>query len=108
MKMEKYLEPQYINRFLWMFFAIIVMGIGLSFMFIANMGTDPFSTMNRGIAMRLPISYGNCQLLCNIFFFVLVLIFQRDQIGPGTVVNMLLIAYIAEYLEKVWKSTSVI
>lgn len=51
MKMEKYLEPQYINRFLWMFFAIIVMGIGLSFMFIANMGTDPFSTMNRGIAM---------------------------------------------------------
>ena len=32
MKMEKYLEPQYINRFLWMFFAIIVMGIGLSFM----------------------------------------------------------------------------
>ena len=52
MKMEKYLEPQYINQFLWMFFAIIVMGIGLSFMFIANMGTDPFSTMNRGIAMR--------------------------------------------------------
>ena len=83
MKMEKYLEPQYINRFLWMFFAIIVMGIGLSFMFIANMGTDPFSTMNR-------------------------LIFQRDQIGPGTVVNMLLIAYIAEYLEKVWKATSLI
>lgn len=49
----KCLEPQYINRFLWMFFAIIVMGIGLSFMFIANMGTDPFSTMNRGLAMRL-------------------------------------------------------
>lgn len=103
MKMEKYLEPQYINRFLWMFFAIIVMGIGLSFMFIANMGTDPFSTMNRGLVMVLPISYGNCQLICNIFFFILVLIFQRDQIGPGTVVNMLLIAYIAEYLEKCGK-----
>ena len=64
--------------------------------------------MNRGLVMVLPISYGNCQLICNIFFFILVLIFQRDQIGPGTVVNMLLIAYIAEYLEKVWKATSLI
>ena len=107
-RFRKYREPEYIKRFLWMFFAIIVMGVGLSFMFIADMGTDPMSTMNRGLAMVLPISYGNCQLLCNLVLLILVILFQRDQIGPGTIVNMVLIAYIAEYLEKVWKHTSLI
>ena len=83
--------------------AIVFMGVALSFLFIADMGTDPLSTLNRGLSMALPLSFGNCQMLCNVVLITLMLLFQRDQIGVGTVINMLLVAYIAEFLEKVWR-----
>lgn len=101
---EKTQANQNVMRFLWMFSAIVLMGVALSFLFIADMGTDPLSTMNRGLAMVLPLSFGNCQLICNLVLIILMILFQRDQIGIGTVVNMVLVGYIAEFFEKVWRS----
>lgn len=80
---KRYLTRDLLWSFSWMMAAIIVMGVGLSCLFIADMGTDPLSTMNRGLAMALPISYGNCQLLCNIVFILLMILFQRNQIGAA-------------------------
>ena len=91
-------------RFVWMLAAILGLGTAISILFIADMGTDPLTTMIRGFTMITPLSYGNCQLLFNILLIVLAVFFRRDLIGAGTIANMVLVGYVAEYLEIVWRS----
>lgn len=69
------------------------MGISLAFLKYVDYGTDPYSFMNFAIAHRIGWSLGNWQLTINILMFIPVLLWGRDQIGPGTVFNMVLIGY---------------
>ncbi len=75
------------------FVAVICMGITLAFLKIVNFGTDPYSYMNFAISETIGWSLGNWQLLFNILLFIPVLLWGRDQIGLGTVFNMVLIGY---------------
>ncbi len=96
---KKYTSREMLWRLEWMAAAILVMGVSVGLFFVADMGTDPLSTLSRGLSMVLPVSYGNCQLGINILLILLMVAFQRDLIGPGTVVNMVLVGYIAEFTE---------
>lgn len=98
------MSRQVLIRFVWMLAAIVGLGAAISILFIADMGTDPLTTMIRGFTMITPLSYGNCQLLINILLIVLTILFRRDLIGVGTIANMVLVGYVAEYLEIVWRS----
>lgn len=102
-RLRRYCTPAVLWRVFCMLIAVIIMGVALSLLIVADMGTDPFSTMNRGLAMVLPISFGTCQLITNVILIILMLLFQRKQIGIGTVANMTLVAYIADYLVGVWR-----
>lgn len=75
------------------FVAVICMGITLAFLKIVNFGTDPYSYMNFAISETIGWSLGNWQLLFNVLLFIPVLLWGRDQIGLGTVFNMVLIGY---------------
>ena len=90
---KKYTSREMLWRLEWMAAAILVMGVSVGLFFVADMGTDPLSTLSRGLSMVLPVSYGNCQLGINILLILLMIAFQRDLIGPGTVVNMVLVLY---------------
>lgn len=73
--------------------AVIIMGLALSFLDRTRLGTDPYTMFNLGMSARLGISLGTWQALLNLFLFIFVFIFARDQIGWGTVANMLLVGY---------------
>lgn len=73
--------------------SVIIMGISLAFLKYVDYGTDPYSFMNFSIAERIGWSIGNWQLTVNILMFIPVLLWGRDQIGLGTVFNMVLIGY---------------
>lgn len=75
------------------FAGVICMGITLAFLKLVNFGTDPYSYMNFAISETIGWSLGNWQLLFNILLFIPVLLWGRDQIGLGTVFNMVLIGY---------------
>ena len=96
---EKYLSRSVLWRFFWVLFANILMGASVGVLFVADMGSDPLSTFSRGLSMVLPVSYGNCQLLVNIVLIIVMLLFERHLIGAGTIINMVLIGYIAEFTE---------
>lgn len=79
---------------------VICIGVSVGMMRIANFGTDPFSCMNLGLSLHLPVSYGTCQLLVNLVLFIVMLLAMRKAIGLGTIVNMAGCGYIADFL--VW------
>lgn len=73
--------------------SVVVMGIALAFLKYVNFGTDPYSYMNFSIAETIGWQLGNWQLLMNVLLFIPVLIWGRDQIGMGTLFNMVLVGY---------------
>lgn len=88
-----YLKQLNWKRVLVTFVGVLFMGISLAFLKLVDMGTDPYSFMNFAISETLGWQLGNWQLLCNLILFVLVLLWGRDQIGPGTIFNMVMVGY---------------
>lgn len=91
------MNKQTMIRFLLMLGGNLMIGIGIAFSLYANMGNDPFSTMNLGISMFTEISFGTVQLIVNCILFLIPLFFDRRQIGLGTIGNMVLVGYCADF-----------
>ena len=79
------------------FIAVFGMGFFLSFLILCDLGTDPCTFMNRSIAAKIGWSFGNWQLCINICMILLVLLLKRSLIGFGTLFNMVLIGYYADF-----------
>ncbi len=85
------------KRILAVLAAVIIMGFSLSFLIRLNFGTDPCSSMNLGISNKLSLSFGSWQVIFNSLLFIIVILFDRTQIGWGTLANMLLVGYCADF-----------
>lgn len=73
--------------------AVIMMGFSLSFLNQTNLGTDPYTVLNLGIASKIGLSLGNSQAIFNCALLVIVFLFDKSQIGWGTIANMFLVGY---------------
>lgn len=82
--------------------AVFGMGFFLSFLILCGLGTDPFTFMNVSVSDRLHMTFGNWQLLLNVFLFIPVILKGRDQIGLGTLANMVGIGYISDFFRWLW------
>ena len=85
------------------FIAVFFMGFFLSILVMCNMGTDPYTFMNRSISKNIGWTFGNWQLLLNLILFAFVLVFARKNIGFGTIFNMVLIGYYVDFFTSIWK-----
>ena len=73
--------------------SVIIMGLSLSFINQTNFGTDPCTLFNLGMSAKLGLSLGNWQAIFNSLLLVIVFIYDRKQIGWGTIVTMFLVGY---------------
>ena len=73
--------------------SVIIMGFCISFLNEVNLGTDPCTMFNLGMAAKLGISLGNWQALFNCVLVVFVWFLAKEQIGWGTLVSMFLVGY---------------
>ena len=85
------------------FIAVFGMGFFLSFLLMCKLGNDPCTFMNKSVSEKIGMSFGNYQLIVNIVMLCIVLIFNRKLIGFGTLFNMILIGYYADFFCWVWK-----
>lgn len=97
------ITKEWTKSFFMMIVAVILMGMCVSMLVLSDMGTDPYSAMNYGISAKLGLSFGNYQLIINLVLLVLVIIFERNLIGTGTLGNMILVGYSADFFSWVWK-----
>lgn len=91
------ITKQWIKKFLLMVISVTLMGFSVSLLVLTDMGTDPCSAMNYGVSAKIGISFGTYQLLLNVVLLVFVLIFDRSLIGTGTIGNMVLVGYTADF-----------
>ncbi len=99
---KRFCERYPLKKCLVMATGIFFMGVFVSFLIEVDLGTDPFTFMNVVLSERLGISFGTWELILNALMFVPVLIWGRRYIGPGTVMNMVCIGYIADFCRFLW------
>jgi uncharacterized membrane protein YczE len=90
------------KRFLVMVLGNIFLGMGVSIFKFAGLGNDPFSGMVMALADAVGVQYANLLVFLNVFVFVLELIFGRELIGAGTIVNALFLGYITTFFYNLW------
>ncbi|MHC5372931.1 YczE/YyaS/YitT family protein [Enterococcus sp. LJL120] len=75
----------------------ILLGFCIAVLRFINLGTDPFSAMNIGLAQVSQLSYGVAQLGVNLILFIFQFIFARRTIGWGSLMNLALLAFISDF-----------
>lgn len=81
-----------------MLFGILLIGLSVSFFRLSAFGVDPFTCMNLGVSGFVHLSFGTWQLIVNIALLLLVFFTMRSSIGLGTIVNMVCVGYIADFV----------
>ncbi len=95
--------PGWQRRTLICILGILGQGFFLSFLIDLGLGTDPFTYMNVSISDRIGWTFGNWQLTLNLILLILVLLTSRLRyLGIGTIANMVLIGYIADFCRMLW------
>ena len=78
--------------------SVVVMGFGVAVFKLVGFGTDPCSTFNLGLANCTGLSFGTWQLLMNLVLCIPVLCCDLSRIGVGTLANMLVVGYSADWI----------
>lgn len=97
----KYAGQHLPRRILAMLIAVIIMGCGVSLFMRAQMGSDPFSTLNLGVSSKLHLSFGTWQAILNLILLAAILFFDRSMLGLGTLGNMFLVGFSADAFQPV-------
>lgn len=97
--------PKFKIRMIMMLVGVCLMGFSLSVIIRLNFGTDACSAFTQGVTAHVPLSFGTAQVLCHVVNFLIVILFDRSKIGFGTIGNMCLLGYIADFFGWIWDST---
>lgn len=84
------------KRLVLMLIGVIVMGIGVAVLNMTDFGVDPFAAFSYGMSSLTGISFGTTELIFNGLLLVVVLFFDKAQLGFGTIANMVLVGYTAD------------
>ena len=89
------LTPARVRR---MCLGVLFIGIAVACYRLSLFGVDAFTCMNLGVSGFLHVGFGTWQLLFNLCILAVVFFLGRENIGLGTVVNMVFVGYIADLL----------
>lgn len=95
--MKKYWTKEMVKRVVLMLIGVFFMGVGVHFLNRTNLGPDPFSALNYGLSAKAGLSFGTFQLLFNAVLFLIVLCKDRKLFGLGTIGNMVIVGYSADF-----------
>lgn len=93
----KYAGQRLPRRIAAMLTAVVIMGLGVSLFLLGAMGADPFSTINLGVSSKLGLTFGAWQAVFNGVLLLLVLFLDRSMLGLGTLGNMFLVGFSADF-----------
>lgn len=79
-----------LSRCVFAVIGLLIFSVGSYFQIQANYGMSPWSSLNLGLAMNFPITYGTASIIVSIVI-ILVDILMREPIGLGTILNAVVI-----------------
>ncbi len=95
-------RPRMARRIPAVFISVALIGLGVAAFDLIGFGTDPCSVMNLGLSDVLGIPFGTLQLLSNLLMLLVVLRYDTSRLGIGTLANMVLVGYVAEFFMAVF------
>lgn len=94
---ENLFRQPFLKRLICMLIGVITMGITITLLNMTNFGVDPFGGFSYGVSRITGLSFGTVELLLNLFLFAFVIFFDTSKLGFGTVGNMVLVGYTADF-----------
>lgn len=79
---------------------VLVCGFSVGMFNFSMLGLDPFQVFAHGIFMALPegtLGFGTVYAVVNLLMLIVIFITDKSKIGLGTVINIFLLGYVAEY-----------
>lgn len=101
-KLRNYLNNISMRRVIVMLLGVVLTGWGIATFRLAALGTDPYSGMNLALADFLGIPYPTLQILVNVGFFIIQLLWGRSLLGPGTIANAFGLAYVVSFFYAIY------
>ena len=95
--MMNYLRKVGWKRIMMTIVGNIFIGLGIGIFRFAALGNDPYTAMNLSLSACVGLSYPVFQILFNLAAFVIQLIWGRELIGIGTIVNAFFLGYIVDF-----------
>lgn len=86
--------------------SVIMMGFATTYLNLCDFGTDPYTCMNLGISDIIGWSLGTWQALLNCLLLIIIFIFERNQIGWGTLANMFLVGFSFDFFS--WLNAKIV
>src|SRR5690554_6422614 len=86
-----------LRRILFSLAGVIIIGLAVGLMRIADLGTDSFSTFNLGLSGFFNIQFGTYMIFSNAICLILVFFTARHLIGFGTAFNIVLVGYVSDF-----------
>lgn len=85
------------NRIMFSVLGLFLVGIAIGITRIADFGNDPYTTFIEGMSAIFNMSFGNILFIINMIGLVLVFFLGRKFIGLGTILNILIVGFVADY-----------
>ena len=83
--------PILVRRYFQAFSGITMIGIGVAFNYMANLGLGPWGVLHDGISKTINITYGQAGILTSLLALLLWIPLKQKP-GIGTILNALIIA----------------
>ena len=87
----------YVRRLLWLVLGMLVSAIGIVMMLQANIGLEPWSVLQQGMAQSFGITYGTASVIVGAAAIGVAILFG-ESFGFGTVINIVLCAVFIDAL----------
>ena len=92
------------KRILMSALGVAICGISVGMFKHAALGVDPFQSLMSGLDAVIPIRFGTLYVIVNLVLLLFALLLDRRKIGLATMINLVLLGYIAEFSQAFCRS----
>ena len=90
---------QLVKRILMTVIGVSICGLSVGLFSYSDLGLDPFQVFAHGTWGLTGIGFGTFYMLLNIVQLIVIFIVDRKKISLGTLINLFLLGYMAEFSE---------
>ncbi|MBD5487326.1 MAG: Tat pathway signal sequence [Lachnospiraceae bacterium] len=95
------------TRRIWMtIIGVLICGFSVGMFNFSALGLDPFQVFVHGIFYIMPESapgFGTVYAVVNLLMLIVIFLADRKKIGLGTLINIFLLGYVADYSSKLFE-----
>lgn len=89
----------YLTRISKLTLGLFLYALGLVMNIHANIGLAPWEAFGAGVSLKTGITYGNSSIIIGLAILLAVVLFLKEKVGIGTILNILLIGVFIDILQ---------